>query len=61
MLKKVFVALTLAVCLTGLSFSTGCGGPGEVVEGTATNKNLAKSGETDEEGREAPDGTARMD
>lgn len=63
MLKKVFVAITLAVCFTGLSFSTGCGGPGDPVEG---NKNLtkddfAKSGDKDSKGREAPDGTAHVD
>lgn len=61
MLKKVFVAVTLAVCFTGLSFSTGCSGPGEVVEGKASNKDFAKSGDKDKEGREAPDGTAHVD
>ena len=61
MLKKVFVAITLAVCFTGLSFSVGCGGPGEVIEGKATSADRAVSGDKDREGREAPKGTGFVD
>jgi len=61
MLKKVFVAITLAVCFTGLSFSTGCSSPGEVQEGTATNSDFGKSKDKDQDGIEAPDGLGIVD
>ncbi len=60
-MKKVFVAITLAVCFSGLSFSAGCSSPGEPEKGKATNADMTDSGDKDDDGREAPKGTGFVD
>jgi hypothetical protein len=55
------MALSLVIFAAGLFCQTGCGGPGEVIEGKASNADFAKSGTSDKQGREAPDGTAHID
>jgi len=64
MFKKVFVAITLAACVTGLSLS-GCGGPGEVkTKGTLKSQtDMGKDTSGNDKGmeQEAPQGTGLMD
>ena len=58
MLKKIFVAITLVVCVAGLTFSSGCGGPGEVQKGAATQSDFGngKSQGKTENGDDLPEG-----
>ncbi|MCP4081510.1 MAG: hypothetical protein GY819_13185 [Planctomycetaceae bacterium] len=64
MFKKVFVAITLAACVTGLSLS-GCGGPGEVTTKgslkSQTDMGKDTSGNAKDLEQEAPQGTGMMD
>ena len=60
MLKKVFVAMTFALCVTGLSFAGCSGGPDEVkVDKDA--KPSKGEGQGEMEGVKAPDGMVTAD
>ena len=62
MLKKVFVAITFCICVTGLTFSMGCGGgPGAVEKGKASKSNFGKGVGTTEDGEDVPDGVVTVD
>lgn len=56
----------IAVCAVGLFvvgpvvFTTGCGGPGPVVKGKATNSDFAKTNVTDRHGNKVVDGVERV-
>lgn len=59
MIKRFVAICAVGFFLAGLTVCTvGCGGPGPVVKGKADSSDLAESGETDDQGREAPKGTA---
>lgn len=42
-MRKAFVAMTLAICFSGLSISTGCTERGQVVDGKADNNSFGES------------------
>lgn len=62
MFKNLLMPLVLGfVFASVMCCSVGCGGPGEVIEGTATNANFGESGDKDTEGRQAPGGLGVRD
>ena len=62
MFKNLMMLVALSVFVFGVSCNVGCGGPGEVIEGKASNANFVKNtGEVDKKGRKIPDGLGLVD
>lgn len=56
MLRNLLMLVALGAFAFGVSCNVGCGGPGEVIQGKATNADFHKSTEYDSKGRKVPDG-----
>lgn len=61
MFRNFLATVTLIVCFTFFCGMIGCGGPGEVQQGKASNSNFGKGvGQTDD-GEDLPDGLVVFD
>ena len=56
MVRNLLASFAIGFFAIGMVCSLGCNKPGPVIQGNATNADFGVSGETDEQGRKAPEG-----